>query len=133
MNFQKACEIAGYNPKATINSPIAKFKYYGYKDGKAIECETLTESKKYHYNDYVITNKEEIDSFWDARRKLEQKASNIFLDNLRQIYSDIPDDLYNLCFDEASDRGHSSGYDTVAEYLQHYVNFALNAIAISKR
>jgi hypothetical protein len=52
--------------------------------------------------------------------------------DLREQYADLPVAVFNLCYSQAYDRGHSSGYDEVANYMIDIVYFAQKIIEASK-
>ena len=54
----------------------------------------------------------------------ENKAIQLWKDNLRSEYSHIRESVYNMCYEEAYDRAHAYGYDEVASVLKDVIGFA---------
>lgn len=56
------------------------------------------------------------------------RAGEIWDAALRSEYSHLPVKIYNICFETAYERGHSSGYDEVANCMIGVVDFAASII-----
>jgi len=80
----------------------------------------------------VTTNMAECDAWWNSQRELESKACDLWYQELKEEYlsPSFSQELFDLCYSQAYDRGHHAGYDEVASYMADYVDFALKAIAL---
>lgn len=68
-----------------------------------------------------------------TQRELRQKAVLAWRDALRDEYSnEVPDEVFEVCYTRAYDRGVSYGYDTAAEYLDEEIEFAKLIIKITQ-
>ena len=131
MNFSEACDQVGYNPYHS-KAPERVYAYFAYKDGQSFECSSKQEAQKIsHLIEQVLVNKDEIDQHRQNQNILLSEAIKLWRENLRAEYSDIPDYVYNLCYDEAYDRGHAYGYDEVASYLDDTIRFACKILKYS--
>lgn len=132
MNWSEACKSVDYDLSKS-KPPAPTYKYFAYKEGKCTECSTLGEAKALSKNyEVVCDNQEEINAYWKVQSELEGKASEVFHRELRDEYSYIQEEVYNLCYSKAYEDGHSCGYDEVANYLYSYVEFAESIITASK-
>lgn len=114
ISYVEACRQVEYDP--TTKPPANITKYFAYKVGEAREFETLKDALVFSkIVEDVVVNQDEIKAFWDRRRWLEGAAAKVWFDALREEYSDINGSQFNLIYDEAYERGHSDGYDRVAE------------------
>lgn len=129
MIFNEACAQVGYNPDYS-NAPERIYKYFAYKDGKTFECSSKEEASKISpLIEQVLANKDEIDHYAKKRNALFSMAVQLWKDNLREEYSDIPDNVYNLCYEKAYDRSHAYGYDEVASTLEDTIAFACKILS----
>lgn len=79
----------------------------------------------------VITNKKEIDKFWEVEQYKENFALDKWKKDLKEEFN-LKIEIFNLCYSEAYERGHSAGYDEVANNLIDIVEFANKLIKIFK-
>lgn len=132
MNWSEACNSVGYD-SSNNNHPERIYTYYAYKEGVCCSCNTEAAAKAISRNyEAIITNKEDINTYWKRQAELENKATEVFYNALQEEYSYLPDRVYSLCYSKAYEDGHSCGYDEVAGYLQDYVEFAESIIKASK-
>ena len=118
-----------------VKPPVQKKVWYAYNEGKVIICNSREEAKKYKLYETVIdpTTNEEILKYWDDRRELETEAAQLFKDGIRSEYSDLSDNLYNLCYTAAQDRVQSSSdYEEIPDNMKYFVMFAKSAINADK-
>lgn len=117
MRYDDACAQVGYD-RQSYNAPAAEYKYFAYKNGESKEFNSMAEAKNFSSNtEKVQTNKEEVQKYHNERRALENKASEIWHNALREEYDYLPDAIYNLCYSKAYEDGHSAGYDEVANEM----------------
>lgn len=129
MIFNEACAQVGYNPYYS-KAPERVYRYFAYKDGQAFECSSKAEAQKIsHLIEYILVNKDEIDQYAKNQNALLNKAIQLWKDNLREEYSDIPENVYGLCYEKAYDRSHDYGYDEVASTLEDEIEFACKILS----
>lgn len=61
-----------------------------------------------------------------------QKAANNWHSDLRSEYKDLSNNVFDICYDEAYDRGHHAGYDEVVYQMEHIVIFAKKILNMCK-
>ena len=114
LSYDEARRQVEYDP--TAKPPAEITKVFAYKVGKVRVFETLQDALAFSRNvEEVVANQDEIKAFWDRQRGLEGAAVKVWFDALREEYRDINGSQFNLIYDEAFERGHSDGYDRVAE------------------
>ena len=129
MIFNEACAQVGYNPDYS-KAPERVYRYFAYKDGQAFECSSKADAQKIsHLIEYILVNKDEIDQHAKNQNALFSMAVQLWEKNLREEYADIPDDVYNLCYEEAYDRSNAYGYDEVASTLEDTIAFACKILS----
>jgi DNA repair ATPase RecN len=131
MKFEDACKLVGHDRRAAPPEPV--YTYFAYKDGKAQEFSTLDLAKEFSKNnEKVLVNKEEIDTFWKNMAQRLELAVEEWMESLRVEYSHLSGKQFNICYNEAYDRGHHAGYDEVAMYMSDVVEFAESIIESTK-
>jgi len=124
ISFSEACVHANYD-RSNYEPPAPKYTYFAYKEGKSQQFLTEQEAKNFSKNiERVTINKDEIDTYHIERREQETKAVRIWQQYLRNEYSYLSDELFDLCYSKAYDEGHSAGYDEVGNCMFEYVEFA---------
>lgn len=104
--------------------PTKTYMYRAYKNG---ECKTFTTQKEaYKFSSLV-------EKYWDNEEEYKAqkqiwddwntKITVAWYDDLRKEYDHLNDELFDICYSEAYDRGHSSGYDEVANCMINVVDF----------
>jgi hypothetical protein len=131
ITYNEACEQVGYDRSAKC--PIAEtILWYAYKGGEAKEFYNRIDATKFSKNvESKVVNKAEIDAWWKDKNALQVKAIDTWMLALKAEYIDshFSEELFNLCYSEAYDRGHSYGYDEVASYMDSIVDFAIKVRA----
>jgi hypothetical protein len=125
---QKIREALGERPSAII-------KFWGYAKGKVIDSfdtRKLAEDAGATSVESYCVNEPEIKA-WDGRYKeLISALDEKWRDALREEYSDLPDEVYNLVYNKAYEDGHSYGYDEVANYMIDLADMAVKIMDIAK-
>jgi hypothetical protein len=104
--------------------PETKIVYFAYKNGEAVEFETADAARKFSkLFESVAKNRDEIEEYNQRLQEKEQEAVDLWFKGLRAEYSDLSDALFNMAYGEAYERGHSSGYDEVANCMIDIVDF----------
>lgn len=132
MSYKEACKEVGYDPKSNPVKPIKV--WYGYKNGKAVQFTTYELAASFSGNiESVVTNSAEIAQWKKGQNKKHIEAVNLWLKVLKEDYLDyVTGDVFDLCYDRAYERGHSSGYDEVALILEDEIEFARRILATKK-
>ena len=131
-SYKECCDEVGLD-LVNISPPSQGKVWYGYQDGKAIQCNTLQEAKKFKMYETVLDkdSKQKILDYWENRQTLEVKAASIFKNELRSEYADMSDDLYNLCYTAAQDKSRSSSdYEEIPDNIKFFSDFARKAVQI---
>lgn len=106
---------------------------HAYKNGEVHTFDNREEARKFSSNYEVVwVSSPERDAIIELRRKVEAEAYDLWYNKLREDWSDINDALFRVCYDGAYERGHSSGYDEVANYMGDIVEFALRVARAMK-
>lgn len=132
-SYVECCTEVGFTVSKT-EPPEQIKQWFAYVDGKSIHCPNQAEAKKYKLHECVFdpVSKQEIVKYWDDRRILEVKAQEMFVKSLREDYPEIKQPVFDLCYQEAYKRNHSSGLDSVADELSDVIDFVTSAIKLSK-
>ncbi len=106
------------------NYPTAEFTFFAYKNGETKQFSSNKEALGFSQNiEKVQVNEEE----YKEKRKLYfedcAKVDEYWMSELRKEF-DISDKLFDVCYSEAYDRGHSAGYHEVYIYMIEVVEFA---------
>jgi hypothetical protein len=104
--------------------PPKEYVWHAYKNG---ECQTFGDR-----NDAITfsenversqANKEQYETLLKIYYDDRQKVAHYWLAELRKEF-DIPSNIFDICYAEAYDRGHSYGYDEVYQHMLGIVEFA---------
>lgn len=117
--------------------PAPECMWFAYKNGEVVYRSLLSqEDAEKRGNTKVVekvcVNKADIDAWDEVRQQTECRAETKWYEDLREEYSFLNSTVFSLCYAEAYDRGHSSGYDEVANYMIDIVYFAEKILAASK-
>ena len=117
--------------------PTPEYVWSAYKNGEVVYRSLLSrEDAEKCGNTKVIekacVNKADIDAWDEVQEQAVCRAEINWYEDMREEYSFLNSTVFNLCFSEAHDRGHSSGYDEVANYMIDIVCFAEKILAASK-
>lgn len=77
----------------------------------------------------VLENKDEISAWEENYKDRMQMANNLWFADLREEYSSLNEEIFNLCYENAWDRGHSAGYDEVELHMFDIVCFVQKVLA----
>ena len=117
-----------------VKPPVQEKIWFGYHEGKAIKCDSLAEAKKFKFYETVLDpdSHQKVNDFWKSRNELDVIAKQMFKDALREEYSDMSDDMYNLCYAGARDISESSSdLEEIPDNFLLLANFAKRAIKIA--
>lgn len=131
IDYIQEAGVPDYNSK-----PESKYVWHAYKNGRLVYTsevsrEDAEKQGKTKLVERVLQNEEEINAWNHLYKETTNKAFELWYADLREEYSSLNDAVFNLCYDQAWDRGHSAGYDEVASYMQDAVSFAEKIIQAS--
>jgi len=111
------------------SKPKSKYVWHAYKNGSLVYTsevsrEDAEKQGKTKLVEQVLQNGEEINAWNQLYKEASNKAFDLWYADLREEYSSLVDEVFNLCYDQAWDRGHSAGYDEVESYMRDVVRFA---------
>ena len=105
--------------------PREKYAWFAYKNGEAKKFSNKQEAAEFSSMvERIVENAEEISAFFDDHQKRYQHATDIWMEALRQEYSDLHVRVFNIIYEYAYSTGHAYGYDAVAEKFFEYAEFA---------
>lgn len=126
ITFEEAITHVGGYPE-----PVERvLNYRAYKDGEckifddyvsAINFSKLTEK--------FVANLEEWAAYKKAHDEVLITATKYWMGELQKEH-ELSDKLFNACYAEAWDRGHSYGYDHVADCMTNVVDFAKKIMSL---
>ena len=124
-SYDEICKEVGFNRHE--KAPVLSYHWIAYSGGLVIPCKSQFDASKYTLNEKVVDpeSKRLHDEYFKSRQTFELVATEKFMKYLREEYDYISDELFQVCYSDAYDRGHSSGYDSVATYMNGIVEFAL--------
>jgi flagellar biosynthesis/type III secretory pathway protein FliH len=115
--------------------PSMIYKYWGYKSGEVLgsfdtkqEAEEAGAKKVEAY----AFNQEEVDKYRSNRTLLVAELDARWHKALREEYSELNDETYNIIYKQAYEDGHSAGYDEVANYMIDFSDMANKIIEANK-
>ena len=118
------------------SKPAHKYVWHAYKNGglvytSEISKEDAEKQGKTKLVERVLQNEDEFNAWNKLYKETSDKAADLWYADLREEYSGLNDAVFNLCYDQAWDRGHSAGRDEVASYMQDITWFAEKIIKAS--
>ena len=118
------------------SKPESKYVWHAYKSGRLVytseESRADAELKgNTKIVEKVLQNEEEINAWITLYKEASNKAFDLWYADLREEYSGLNNEVFNLCYDQAWERGHSAGHDDVESYMQDVVSFAEKIIKAS--
>ncbi len=122
--YKKAqTNTVGPEPKYPLQSDYSVF--YAYKGGKVIG-QFSTESEAKAHSDIVekVVDTKAYKKEQNKYTKWNQDVFDMWFHDLRNLYSNLNDNTFNLIYTEAYVRGHSAGHDEVASYMAGYADMA---------
>src|SRR5574338_268162 len=133
VEYEKEAEVPLRSSK-----PDSVYVWYAYKNGKLVaeskvsreDAERLGGTK---IVEKVEKNKEEQRQWQENFNNRYQAAVDAWYSDLEKEYYMLDEEVFAVCYDYAYDRGHSSGYDEVAEQMEHYAIFAERVIDLSQK
>lgn len=117
--------------------PIPEYVWIAYKNGEVVYRSLLSrEDAEKRGNTKVVekvcVNKADIDAWDEVQKQTTYRAETKWYEDLLEEYSFLNLTVFNLCYAEAYDRGHSSGHDEIANCMDNMADFAEKILAASK-
>lgn len=124
--------------KERIEEVNEKYNYPCYKDWEEERVDKLNEALEVIDNtrltraEWMHETEEAKKLYAKGKYKAEGQAEyeqalkevkDAFFTELRQQFGDVVDSVYNKCLSHAWDKGHSCGYDEVADYLEEEIDY----------
>lgn len=118
------------------SKPKSKYVWHAYKNGSLVYTSEVSRADaELNGNtktiEKVLQNEEEINAWITLYKEASNNAFDLWYADLREEYSGLNSEVFDLCYDQAWDRGHSAGHDEVASYMQDIVRFAEKIIQAS--
>lgn len=135
ISYNEAKEQARQELNIVIPESIPKkeYQFYAYKNGTCTTFDNEKDAKNFSLlYEKNVTNKDEIDKYWETLKTLDRKAIEIWHSALREEWSELSTELFDVCYSQAYERGHSSGYDEVANLMYDIVEFAQRILSVKK-
>jgi hypothetical protein len=128
MNWKEACDQVGFAPK--FNPPSPEKVYYAYKNGIAREFSDKADAVAFsELVEHITINDAAIKEWNKSYIAAQHAAIDLYLTT---NYSDIDPQICLWCYEEAYDRGHSSGYEEVFLIMSEIVEFAKRIIKFTE-
>lgn len=120
LSYRKILENAGTPPEY----PKKEYIYNAYKDGMCKEFSTRDEAEKFSK---LIEKKVSNIDLYDAKKAAYEEFYSLVYSEwhagVREYFSELPDEQFNILYSEAYEDGHSAGYDEVFMYMEEYLSF----------
>jgi len=140
IKFDDICKSIGYNPRVW-DAPAKKLTFFGYANGACIGIFTERQEAVNAMAKVIEENVDttEYDEYVASRREKEALAQKTWLGLLKADFVGSFDktltpagieSLFELLYDKAWDRGHSSGYDCVRDHLSELMFLSSEVIGI---
>lgn len=114
--------------------PVQKKFWYAYVNGQAVRCDTLEEAKKYKLYESVKdpVSEKDIQLHWAGRDLLKDKVAILFRIQTREQHSNMPQALFDLCYDKASHGAKAtSDQEEIPFRVEELADFAMKAIRLA--
>ena len=131
--YRQICESIGYDLENS-KVPVQKKFWYAYHGGESIRCDTLEEAKKYKLYEAVKdpVSEKDIQLHWDRRELLKEKANLLFRMEIREQHKDMPEALFDLCYDKAAHAVKAtSDHEEIPFRFEANAEFAMQAIRLA--
>jgi hypothetical protein len=107
--------------------PEKVYVYYAYRGGVVKEFSNKREASDFSANMERKELPSSIDAsnlYWNRRKEVSNLAHLNWFKDLELVFDEVPKAVFTICYNAAYDRGHSNGYDAVAEILEDYISMA---------
>lgn len=131
MTFDQYCRNVGYD--RTKCAPDIRYSWASMKNGEVQIHPTEVEARKRSKLVERIADpisKEIYDQFWEEQRAGEKRAFVAWYDGLIDEFRGLDHRVFDLCYAEAYERGHSEGYDEVYQCMQNIVEFVEKVLEV---
>lgn len=126
--------LADANVPSYSSRPAPKYVWHAYKEGNLVYTSEVSQSDAELHGaskvvEKVLENKDEISAWEENYKDRMQLADSLWIADLREEYSGLNEEIFNMCYDQAWERGHSCGHDEVAGYMSDIVYFVQKVLA----
>lgn len=120
-----------------VERPEKKFQYKAMNQDGQIEIFDYYQKAKnfagiHHRVVQFELDKEEYEKQYIAYTENENKIFVLWYTDLRKEYSYLNDRTFDIVYEKAYERGHSAGYDEVANYMINTAEFAEKIMEANK-
>ena len=104
--------------------PEKEYVWFAYKNGESKQFSSRKDALTFSENvERTELNPEDYKEKLKLYHADQQKVINYWIAEMRKEFG-VPDNIFDICYSEAYDRGHSYGYDEVYSYMIDSVAFA---------
>ena len=108
--------------------PEKEYVWYAYKNGECKQFPSRKEALTFSENvERSELNPEEYKEKLKLYHEDQRKVLNFWISEMRKEFH-VHDNIFDICYAEAYDRGHSYGYDEVYNHMNDTVSFANKVI-----
>lgn len=108
--------------------PQKQYVWVAYKNGNVAGQATSREGAESQYKTKLVEkvqrNVEEYDRLLEEYKARSAEAKRLWEADFRAEWGELSDEVFNLCYDQAWEDGHSAGYDEVANCMYGVAEFA---------
>jgi flagellar biosynthesis/type III secretory pathway protein FliH len=127
--YSEYLTAAGYDDIVDVKKEFA----FAYKNGEAKKFDCWNDAIQFSkQTEKVCINQEEFDANCKAFQEVEGRAQTAWMKDLREEYSSLSDKVFNICYSQAYEDGHSAGYDEIRNYMYSTTEFAEAIISATK-
>lgn len=108
--------------------------YWSYKAGQAKKFDNYEDAKSFSKNTEEIFDHESYRKAMDKYNNIRSKSEDAVIDLMKKklcfTNTKLDNQLFDLIYEVAYDKGHSSGYDRIFEELEELFDFANKIVDI---
>lgn len=109
--------------------PEKEYVWFAYHNGECKQFSSRKEALTFSENvEKSEVNQEEYKEKLKLYHEDQQKVVDYWLSEMRKEFG-VPDNIFDICYSEAYDRGHAYGYDEIYGYMIDTVAFAEKVVA----
>ena len=104
--------------------PAPQTVYYTYAKGVVTEHATREQALLASNTiERFVVNQDEIDEYNEMKATQYAAVDDEWMRLLREEYVELPQEVFDICYQEAYERGHSHGHDEVANVMISVIDF----------
>lgn len=118
-SYDQCEKMVGIKPEY----PVMKTAYRAYKNGECKVFHSLKEANDFSkLVEKFVVNEEEYQQTLKEYYAFEAKVRLFWLNLLKEEFN-LPEKIFDVCYAEADERGHSYGYDAIRDIMYDVVEF----------